>query len=479
MKIAKKVFFIVLMILTIGATSVIAITGTINYDSIVVREDATTSSDPVAEGYEGDEVEIIDEEDGWYKVEYKGETGYIRADLLDVKEEESEEPEKSEEQEEPRNSEEIQEEPEQKEEEPKEEEKPAQEPNKETKQDNTLGEKVIDIDLEGRIVPSLTSSKLSKIKAGTTVNVTKVINGWSCVKIGSNKGVWVPSKFLKGAEETSTDENKPVDTNEPNETNEPENTSENWTGYINVSEAIIREGPSTESEIVSQVSRNTAIEIIGEDGDWYRILFEGEEAYIAKRLISESVTPEDASRNQVNRNNEDNQEETIEETDSELTSIYEPEEVVASEDNEPTYEEPEQVYVEEPVSAPAVPSSRGEEVVAKAKEYLGYEYVYGGSGPYSFDCSGFTMYIYGMFGVEMGHGATMQSSEGTYVSRDNLQPGDLLIFRDWDNESIGHCGIYIGNGDFIHAANPSRGVVIDTIYSGYYDERYVSGRRVL
>ena len=71
-----------------------------------------------------------------------------------------------------------------------------------------------------------------------------------------------------------------------------------------------------------------------------------------------------------------------------------------------------------------------------------------------------------------------QASNGTFVEKVNLQLGDLVIFRDWDNSSIGHCGIYIGDGNFIHAANSTRGVVTDTLNSGYYYERYVSGRRL-
>ena len=59
----------------------------------------------------------------------------------------------------------------------------------------------------------------------------------------------------------------------------------------------------------------------------------------------------------------------------------------------------------------------------------------------------------------MSHSAVAQANNGTYIEKSNLQLGDLIIFKDWDNISIGHCGIYIGNSQFIHAANSSRGVV--------------------
>ena len=478
MKIAKKVFFIVLMICLIGVTKVYAQTGTINYEAVVLRGEASSNSEALAEAYEGENVEIIEKVDNWYKVEYKEQTGFIREDLINVIEEKQESTEKKEEiekQEEPEKQEEQSKEQENVTLEQKEEEKKEEPKKEESKTINQLGEKQIASDTVCRIVPNLSASVLDIIKAGTKVTVVKVLNGWSCIRYNSNKAVWVPSNLLVEISETS--EAKENNETEQKTEQESKNEISRWTGYINVSEAIIREEPSTSSEIVSEVTRNTAIDIIGEDGDWYKIWFDEKEAYIAKRLISDSVTTEEASRNQVVRNNEAAlaEEITEQENNTETISIYE--EPV---EEEATYVEEEAYVEEEPeVQTPPPASSRGEEVVAKAKEYLGYDYVYGGAGPYSFDCSGFTMYIYSMFGVDMGHGATMQSSEGVYVPRDRLQPGDLLIFRDWDNTDIGHCGIYIGDGDFIHAANPSRGVVIDTIYSGYYDERYVAGRRVL
>ena len=130
-------------------------------------------------------------------------------------------------------------------------------------------------------------------------------------------------------------------------------------------------------------------------------------------------------------------------------------------------------------SAELIASASGNSVAEYAKQYVGYNYVYGGSGPTSFDCSGFTMYVFKQFGISLPHNAVTQSNYGAYVSKENLVPGDLVIFNDYSNTSIGHAAIYIGNGRIVHAANSNRGVTTDTILSGYYDARFVEGRRLM
>ena len=88
--------------------------------------------------------------------------------------------------------------------------------------------------------------------------------------------------------------------------------------------------------------------------------------------------------------------------------------------------------------------------MAYAKQYLGCPYVYGAAGSKSFDCSGFTMYVYKHFGISLPHGATSQSRYGTKVSKSNLKAGDIVFLTDYETGvGIGHCGIYIGNGNFI------------------------------
>jgi hypothetical protein len=120
-----------------------------------------------------------------------------------------------------------------------------------------------------------------------------------------------------------------------------------------------------------------------------------------------------------------------------------------------------------------------DDLLAFAKSYLGYPYVYGGNGPNSFDCSGFVLYCYKHFGYSFSRRASQQYNDGVKVSRKNLKPGDLVFFSGSGANYITHVGLYLGNGEFIHAANPSRGVVLDTLQSGYYDRYYYGACRII
>lgn len=119
---------------------------------------------------------------------------------------------------------------------------------------------------------------------------------------------------------------------------------------------------------------------------------------------------------------------------------------------------------------PAGNSSTGNQIAAAAMKFRGYRYVYGGTTPNGFDCSGFTTYIYRQFGISLPRTSGGQASVGRSVSRSEMQAGDILAFP-------GHVGIYIGNGNMVHASNPTRGVVVDNVFSGYYSGRLLSIRR--
>ncbi len=121
-----------------------------------------------------------------------------------------------------------------------------------------------------------------------------------------------------------------------------------------------------------------------------------------------------------------------------------------------------------PVSEPSV--------VDYAKQFIGVPYVYGGSSPSGFDCSGFVKYVYSHFGVELTRTSYSQVHEGTYVPRSELQPGDLVFFGSASN--VHHVGIYVSDGNFIHAPKPGKTVTIETLNSGYYNDRYYTARRV-
>ena len=122
----------------------------------------------------------------------------------------------------------------------------------------------------------------------------------------------------------------------------------------------------------------------------------------------------------------------------------------------------------------AVPGSRYGGVVGIAMQYLGVPYAWGGASPSGFDCSGFVMYVFAQVGVSLPHNAAAQYGYGVPVSSDQLQPGDLVFF-----DGLGHVGIYIGGGQFVHSPHSGDVVKISSLGDSWYASTYVGARRIL
>lgn len=477
MKRYKNLTIIVLMtiFLLILSGKAEATTGKINTETARLREEPNTTSTILEQLNENDEVEILEEEDNWYKVKanVNGQkiTGYVSAKLVDAEKTTSTtvkdnttdnkttettpevttntEPEKEEPLTDIDVSEDI----------------------KENKEYDLQQE------AEVKILPIMSSN--TKCKLSGKVKTVTILNDWCKIECDKSCG-WIRTNVLKKIvkmEEDATEntvEEQPVsnqetsnsndttetsasttnDTTSENSTNNSNNTTSvkelNKTGYVKVEGLTVRKGPSTSTEAINGLSKNDKVDIIGEKDGWYQIKLKGEVGYVSAKYISDTKVTETTSRSGSTIRNAEEQEKTeeVEETNTETVS-----------------------------SSTGI---SGAEVVEYAKQYLGYKYVAGGSSPsIGFDCSGFTVYVYKHFGISLNRSSRDQIKNGVAVSKNNLQPGDILIFNGSSNTSIGHVGIYVGGNDFIHAANSREGVIITSLSSSYYQKRYVGARRVI
>ena len=122
-------------------------------------------------------------------------------------------------------------------------------------------------------------------------------------------------------------------------------------------------------------------------------------------------------------------------------------------------------------------NTTADQIIATAKKYIGVPYLWGGTTPSGFDCSGFLQYVFRQNGINLLRTSKQQYTMGVRVSKANLQKGDLVFFQTGSN-GISHVGMYIGNGQFIHASS-SNGVTISSLNNSYWVRTYYGARRVL
>lgn len=120
----------------------------------------------------------------------------------------------------------------------------------------------------------------------------------------------------------------------------------------------------------------------------------------------------------------------------------------------------------------------GQLIVDTAMKYLDTPYVWAGTSPNGFDCSGLVYYVYKECGYSINRTAASIYENGEYVEKENLLPGDAICFSSSSN-SIGHVGIYIGDGQFIHASSSSGRVIVSELSGDYYTRNYVGSRRIV
>lgn len=138
-------------------------------------------------------------------------------------------------------------------------------------------------------------------------------------------------------------------------------------------------------------------------------------------------------------------------------------------------------YVQIIDASEAVSSGSASQVVEYAQQFIGYPYVYGGTSPRGFDCSGFVKYVFSNFGVTLNRTASAQMDNGVSVSMSELIPGDVVFFKKAGSNAsrASHVGIYIGGNQFIHASTSRTGVIISDMNTAYYTTGFVGARRMM
>lgn len=126
---------------------------------------------------------------------------------------------------------------------------------------------------------------------------------------------------------------------------------------------------------------------------------------------------------------------------------------------------------------PAPPAPGGGGIVATAMKYVGYPYVWGGTSPSGFDCSGFVYYVMRVTGHPMGRGMWEEYNSGPHIPESQLQPGDIVFFANTYMPGLSHVGIYIGGGRFVHAADEQTGVTVSSLGSAYWTSHYAGATR--
>lgn len=251
----------------------------------------------------------------------------------------------------------------------------------------------------------------------------------------------------------------------------------------------LRAEPSTSASVVTTLDKSVAVAILDDSVDgWYKIAYNGNTGYVSADYLNVDQDNVFTTYGRVNSDGVNVRSGAS--TDSSVLATIEEGAIVTVNGlvdgwYDVTCEYGTEGYIRSDFLDLTESSSSNSDIVATAKQYLGTGYVYGGASPSGFDCSGFTMYVYGQHGYSLPHTATgqWQSGLGTRVySISELQPGDLVFFNDPSRnagKACSHVGIYVGNGKHIHSSSSrSGGVIVSSLTSGYYNTYFVGGIHV-
>ena len=267
-----------------------------------------------------------------------------------------------------------------------------------------------------RTEATTSSESMGKLNDGTRVAILDEIDGWYKVAYDGKTG-YMSSDYV---------------------VSQPIMNIECGGAKVTTSVLNVRSGPGTENSIVTKLYEGNVAKIIGINNAWFKVQYGSQTGYISPDYVE--IVKYSGS------------------TGSSGTAA---------------------VSAASHASTSSASGTR-QQIVDYAATLLGCKYVYGGNSPSGFDCSGYVKYVFAHFGVNLSRTSASQYSNSVRISKSDLNVGDLVFFSQTRGSSkVGHVGIYVGGGQFIHAASPGKGVRYDSLSDSYYSSHYIGSGRVL
>ena len=263
--------------------------------------------------------------------------------------------------------------------------------------------------------PSTSYAVIKTLSKGTEVTVVSSSNGWSKVNVGGVSG-YVSSDYLSSTKPST------------GSSSSNESTSNSTSTMYTTDRLNLRKGAGTSYSVITTLDKGVAVTVHSSSNGWSKVSVNGMTGYVSSSYLS-STKPSNSSSS----------------TDSST-------------------------------------SSKVDKVLNFASQQLGKPYVWGAQGPNSFDCSGLTYYVYkNAAGITLPRTSVEQSKYGTTVSKSNLKAGDLIFFDTSgpNDGGVSHVGIYVGNGQMIHASSSQKKIVKVSVETSYWNNAFVRAKRVL
>ena len=263
--------------------------------------------------------------------------------------------------------------------------------------------------------PSTSYAVIKTLSKGTEVTVVSSSNGWSKVNVGGVSG-YVSSDYLSSTKPST------------GSSSSNESTSNSTSTMYTTDRLNLIKGAGTSYSVITTLDKGIAVTVHSSSNGWSKVSVNGMTGYVSSSYLS-STKPSNSSSS----------------TDSST-------------------------------------SSKVDKVLNFASQQLGKPYVWGAQGPNSFDCSGLTYYVYkNAAGITLPRTSVEQSKYGTTVSKSNLKAGDLIFFETSgpNDGGVSHVGIYVGNGQMIHASSSQKKIVKVSVETSYWNNAFVRAKRVL